>query len=279
MSDGPRAIDVFAQCLELDETDTISTEALEVLYEELSQWDELVDLLEQRADITYDNAVLVDILAKLGLLLREHTNDGIRATATYERILEIDESSHDARIVLGSCIVSTSWVELQDILLYELTEADTELMRGDLLGQLADLALGKLDQREQGIDYLRQAHEIDPASVDLTQRLDALLRNRERWYDLVEILESHCQALEDAEPQIVVDILVELGRLSSQHLRDADKAIEYFNRVLVTEPENVGALTGLAELYQQNGEWREPLRCWTKSWHWLRGRNGILFGA
>ncbi|MEE2787852.1 MAG: tetratricopeptide repeat protein [Myxococcota bacterium] len=251
-----QAVTVFEECIELDEEDAVAIEALDGLYESLGRWGALIDLLEQRVDTTYDDQVVVELLSRIGWLAQQELADLERATAAYERILEIDGASKAALSALALLYEEqANWFSLQDLLIRELADAQEDMVRLDLLTRLAGLCVEKLDQPEAGIDFLRQAHELDPSDAETTQLLVESLRGSERWFDLVETLEAYVQTFVDAGETTPIDVLIQLGSICVEHLGDTDKAITYLRQALDLDGESVEALSGLGELYQANSEW------------------------
>ena len=250
------AVVVFEECIQLDEADKDAIEALDGLYEALGRWASLIELLEQRVDTTYDDNVVVELLSRIGWLAQQELEDLDRAAAAYERILEIDGQSSTALSALSLLYEEQSnWVSLQDLLVRELADAESDDIRLGLLLRLAHLCIDRLGQLETGIDFLRQAHELDPSDAETTQSLVERLTAEERWFDLVEVLEAYAGTCRSEGMSPPIEVLIQLGSICVEHLGDSDRAIQYLREALDLDDENVEALASLGNLYQANSEW------------------------
>jgi tetratricopeptide (TPR) repeat protein len=119
-----------------------------------------------------------------------------------------------AAAVLGAAAAGESIGDLRD----RITE--TERKKLDLVRTLALIAEARGDD-EQAIAYTRQAFMLDPADEALARKLLALLRQGERWADMVPIYER----LTDEHPGRSQQYLLELSRC---HFKtgDAERALE-----------------------------------------------------
>ncbi|MGM0575067.1 MAG: tetratricopeptide repeat protein [Myxococcota bacterium] len=96
----------------------------------------------------------------------------------------------------------------------------------------------------------------DPADTEAFERLAALYRDLERWFDLADLLELRLGVLE--EPTRRVAVLRELATLAAGPLDDPDRAVSLLGEVLDIRPGDPEAVATLEEMWGEGVE-REPI--------------------
>ncbi len=256
LGDGSRAVAIFEECLEIEESDTVVWEALETLYDGLQDWTSLYRLrelqLESSADVD-DQLSRLRQMADLGI---ERLDNSDLARQAYERIIELHGGDTEARDGLRSLYQDLGyWSELRELLEDSCEWLESEDEKVGIYTELAELAETRLDQPDLAIDYLRQAARMQPHSVVLIDELERLLVAEENWYDLVEILKDHKDALADEGDDYWLGLSVRIGQLAAQKIMDFDLAIESLEAVVAVQPDRVDALETLADLHAQNYDW------------------------
>lgn len=255
LGDVERAASAYHEALAIDDADAQALDALEALHARTQDWASLAEVLDRRAGVTYDEDALAEIHRRLGAIARENLGDPARAAEAYERVRELDRGDQaviDALIALYTEL--EAWDRLQDALLASmaLDEDDTERATGILL-QLARNAEQNQQRPYSAVDYYRQVLTNRPSDAETMAALERLYAESERWYDLVEALRLHLDALPKGPD--TVELHVKVADLARTQLYDADLAIESLEAALALEPGHGKALISLAQLHQQAGDW------------------------
>ena len=132
--------------------------------------------------------------------------------------------------------------------------------------EMAKLAAERLDLGAQAVALYKRVLDEEPSS---TAALDALEKQAERDKDfatVAEVLERRTALAPDAAARLA--ILLKLGGIYSDRVRDPAKAMSAWRRVLALQPGHAKALRvlrdsyvaigdydGLSELYAENDDW------------------------
>lgn len=256
LHDVPAAVAAYEQILEIEDADTSALAALERLHARAEDWGALAEVLERRAEGTYDGAELVVIHRRLGELARDRLADAERAAAAFERVLDLEPDDDAATVALRDLYTfMEDWERLQEVLVKELARVDGDRRLG-VLGELGRNADQRLDRPENAIEYHRQVLAARPHDADTLDQLASLYERTERWYDLVEALREHLETVRGAGDQArTVALLVRIANIAEGRLGDADQAIETLDEVLSLNPNHAGALNVSARLYERRGDW------------------------
>ena len=257
LNDIPAAVSAYEEALALDESDTVALQALEELHELASDWRALHAILARKAESTYDGHELAALHRRMASLARDELKDAASAAESLEKVLELEPDDLDAARMLRPLYVETqAWDRLQDVLVKELTLTESADERLPLLFSLGEIAEVRLDHPENAIEYYRQA--LEAGGTRAVPELERLYARTQRWYDLVEMLREHVVQLRAAgDTALAVTKLVEVATVAQAHLMDADLAVSALNDVLAVDENHLGALTVLARLYEQSGEWAQ----------------------
>ncbi|MFH2009644.1 MAG: tetratricopeptide repeat protein [bacterium] len=244
---------------ELDESDTRSQDALIRLYELAGQWDQLIEILDQKARFVLETSAGLALRHRIGELLLNQVQDPRRAADAYRDALDLEPQDDVALNALESIFTQTEeWTSVQDILLRRLAAVDPGPARVPTMVKLARLAEERFTNRDEAGDYWHQILNFDPSYTSAYDQLERLLKKDERWYDLVEIIKRHaeyCETIGDREGEVAQ--LVRVARMWEERLDSPESATEILETILQRDPNNVSALTGLARLHERNKDWEK----------------------
>ena len=109
--------------------------------------------------------------------------------------------------------------------------------------------------RLQHVILQRLLEEHDAEHAPSIQALQRIYANLERWPELFAAFEKELSiALGDSQQ---ADVFARMARLSSNRLRDQEKAISLWQRVLDLRGEDPEALNALGDIYAGQGNWRD----------------------
>jgi tetratricopeptide (TPR) repeat protein len=159
------------------------------------------------------------------------------------------------------------WTELSEVLELLVTAgADRERQLGAGL-ELGEVRAARLRDVDGAIAAFRQVLERDAESLPALRALGPLLRERERWREVSEVLDTIADLTADAaEAQ---EVRRQRAQLVSEHTDDVEASIAAWEAVVAADPSDGAAQRTLAAAYERAGRIDEALRALEES---LRAR-------
>ncbi|MFT3922541.1 MAG: hypothetical protein QM778_08405 [Myxococcales bacterium] len=254
-----QATTYYSQALELDGAHLPSLVALERIYRERGEWDELVEVLKRKAGFrggelnTLSQEDLDIVLAaklELAASYRDHFNDVDKAIQQYEEVLAVEGQNLAAlRGIEPLYQQRERWPDLPKILEAQLEAVRTEKERIAILGKLARLFEEEFVKPEKAAERLEQILEIDPNHLDALSGLSRIYRTLQRWDDVLNTYERHVSATPDRAEKIA--IYKALGSTYAKELKDPARAIDTYLNVTNLDENDVEALDALSRLYEK----------------------------
>ena len=259
LNDAAAAVAAYEEALALDESDARTLDALEELHELTGNAAALHAILGKKSECTYDSADLAHLHRRMAAIAGAQLGQHGLAAESLEKVVELEPDDLDAVRQLRAAYESLeAWERLQDVLVKELTLTTDDAARGGLLTALGRNADEHLHNAENAVEYYRQAYGLVPADAGTVAHLERLYSQTGRWFDLAELLREHVEVLRSAGDMVqVVSTLVQIADVAQAHLMDADLAVSSLNSVLESDPNHLGALTVLARLHEQSGDWEQ----------------------
>jgi tetratricopeptide (TPR) repeat protein len=154
-----------------------------------------------------------------------------------------------------------SWEELADALRTLIrrgmeTGDPDEDQQLELLIELGTVEADQLDRPDLAVEAWRSALTIDAGERRVLDALERLFASRERWDDMVELLERRA-ALADELPERI-GLLLNAAAFAADRLGDTERAVELYERIRGWEPTHELATSRLEVLYRVRGDW-QPL--------------------
>ncbi len=257
LGDADRAIEVWLMILELNEADREAYEHLASLYESTQAWQKLVDILKHAcrfADDAKKERVLRTRIAQIHTDKLKQIDEVVEA---WQSVLDIAPDAIDALSALE--VVHSQrddWIAVSEVLNQRLQAEEPTSERLATLERLADISYAKRESVDDAVEYLNQMVAIEPNHPAACARLEQLLAESERWSDLVEQLMQRVAIYtkqKDKEAEVVM--LLRVADVWEGPLANPDEARDVLEKVLSRRPSHVGALTRLAKIYENEGDW------------------------
>ncbi len=194
-----RAIALFSEIQDIDDTDMSSLSGLERLYEREGKWLELIEVLQKRAIIEESGDMRKEIYLRIARLFEESLEDTEEAIAAYNQACDETGPDREALIALARLFENAQrWSDLLDV--YEaqeqlITDPDE---RTQMLYKMGDLLGSKLNEPERAVEKLGEALREDPSHKDARSSLEAMLDGPVKL-EVIEILKPICEAEGDYE--------------------------------------------------------------------------------
>lgn len=271
LEDQERAVEIFRRVLEVDPVDARALDALERIYLALERWEDLMEVLHRKAELTEDLGARKDIYYVIGAAYERELDDLTRAIETYRAILDWDAEDATALESLDRLYQRTEhWPELLEILRREVEVAADEDQRVALRYRIAQLHETHLDDVLQAIEGYRGILATHPGHEPSLQALEGLVRDDRQAALAAEVLEPVLKQAGAWERLIAVwrDLLevtteldtrtrlrLEIGRAYEDMLVDDDAAFEAYAEAFREDPTHSDVLAALERVAGRTGAW------------------------
>jgi tetratricopeptide (TPR) repeat protein len=242
-----------------DPSDESSFRLLERRHRDRAEWRLLAGLYEQHASAVADEHLSAELLWK--------------ASQAYRRLDDVDSE----RRVLSRAVALTATDERTLTRLAELAEAEkrwaeflrclaakidlvntgagSELARASLHCRSAHVWLTQCHRIDKAIDHYRLALASDPRNTEALGTTRQILRSIGQWNDVADLCRFELDSITNARRK--VEILLELGQLLRDQLRQPEQAVAAYGEAAKLRPADDTIGEQLAELYA-SAEWPNP---------------------
>ncbi|HEX7479433.1 MAG TPA: hypothetical protein VF331_16640 [Polyangiales bacterium] len=214
--------------------------ALAELYEQLQRYDELVELLRERAELQTDASAKAELYLRCARTLANAVGDELAASEAYRDVLTLREDI-EALEYLRAAAERVDDIEALDELLRRLSLAhEDRAQRRDVLLARALLLNDRLDRTSDAIDVLRHiVTTIDPSCLPAIDELVATSEAVSNLPALAVGLERKLVLSRDATERRAV--AARLADLYEGELESPDRAAEALRRLCEADPNNADA--------------------------------------
>jgi tetratricopeptide (TPR) repeat protein len=258
------AIEGWKRVLDLRGEDSEALDALARLYEKLGQWAELADLLERLYDVAVEDDARVNALTRRARLFTDALHRHDEALSAWQRVLDIDFSNIAAlRSINKLRRDKAEHAELVEALHQYVDRAgerlDSEELR-EVYRELAKLYAHVLGQPEEAADAWRRLLEVDASDLEAMAELESLYRASASWPEVVDIKLRRAAVL--PEPSAKVSELLQAAVIWRDEVREYDRAVDVFNRVLQIDASHQFAFQELEKLHTLAERWEPLIECY-----------------
>lgn len=268
LGDRERALGSWRARLSIDADDPEALAAGAELLEQLGRWDELAELLRQRAmGPVADHQRLAD-LRRVADIQAERLGDLPGAIGTWQEVArsfgESDEAVESLADLLGKV---TRWPDLADLL--DRASGRETARLADLSSRLGDVLRAQLGRPTRAVACYDTALTVDPAhqgaragllaTLDTEGRAQAvevlgkLYRARGEWLALAEIAESRLAVAPDAARR--VEVLRETASIREEHGKDPAAALAAVARAFPLQAGDRAIERDLVRLAEATGDY------------------------
>ena len=269
LDDKKGAVAAWKAVLDVSDGEPEALRQLGRLYEQGGQWDELAATLETQlnhlaGDGPAEQGQRRGLKLKLGRLYAGPLSALDQAVEAYRDLAELTPEQDREPVLTALEEVHTrreDWLAVQEVLAQKLELAAGPDRKIAIIARLAKLAEEERDSIDEAVQYWHQALEIDKGSQTALTELARLYEVGERWHDLIDVETRWADlaaAQGDAEDE--VGHLVRAADIWERRLGSADAATEILERILARNPRFVPALTTLARIYENAGDWERCLQ-------------------
>jgi len=246
-ADLKRAIDAWRKVDENRADDPTALAALDRLLALEGRVDELVKVIERRAELSDDGGVRLVLLHRVAALYEEVLNDKANAIGAYKNVLGVDDSDLAALDALERLYRDTGdWRELA-VTLERKIELTTELgARQELRHAIAAVYEQHLDDVYQAISHLSAILDDDADDARALAELDRVYAKQKMWLELLEIVDKRAALASDTQER--ADLAFRAAHIVELQLTDPEAAIPRYGAVLQIQPSHTEARAALETL-------------------------------
>jgi tetratricopeptide (TPR) repeat protein len=246
-SDTRRAIDAWRKVDEARPDDLVALAALDRLLALEGRVQELVKVVERRADLTEDAGVRLVLLHRVAGLYEEVLEDKPNAITAYKNVLGVDDTDLAALDALERLYRDTDNAREMAVTLERKIELTTELpLRQQLRHSAAQVYEHHLEDVYRAIDHLTAILDDDASEPAALAELDRIYGKQKMWPELLDIVDK--RALLATTPRDRADLAYRAARLVETELTDPDAAIPRYGAVLQVLASHEGARASLEQL-------------------------------
>jgi tetratricopeptide (TPR) repeat protein len=252
--DAPEAEAYLRKALEIDPRNAKAAFHLQRLLHRANRWQDLGELLDERAEKAPANEDRVAALISLSDLARQHLGNSSRADRAIKRALALDPSHPRAlRHVIEASASAGDWLGV----VHAYQAALKARRDGDDLGMLLQIAMvlwKQLNDLDQAEEYFRRIRKLDqghPASLDFYRAYYSAKGESGKLLSLLKQVEKGSPAGRPRSETGEKSISVEIAELAESQ-NNPEKAIEAWKQHLRQDPTSQQARVALARLYRRS---------------------------
>ncbi|MFW6031497.1 MAG: tetratricopeptide repeat protein, partial [Myxococcota bacterium] len=253
----------YLKALEVDPRSVAALGALERIYRQQQDWQDLLDVLQRKADALEDKERELETRLQIAEVYEIRLDNTDRAIDAYQQALDLDARNLRALKGLERLYAQTErWQDLREVLeaQYDVVSSDRE--RIQILMRVASMWEEEFLKPDKAAERLEQVLDIDPDQEEALVGLERLYRQLQSWDSLIQTYERHITATPDRAQK--VRIYKAIGEVHAKELEDADRAIDAYLNVLGIDEDDIEATDALTRLYEKREDHASALEMMEK---------------
>ena len=238
------AIKHYRKVLTIDARNLGAAEALENLFRAADRFEELSQILQQKADILDELGEKKSALFQAASIEEDILTRHDAAIAVYGKILELDPEDLGAIDALIKLYLGLSrWADLLAVYTKKVDLVGDPEEKKSIYYQMGAVYESELKDVPASIDTYQRVLELDPDDQQALGRLDVLYQQAQNWHELLGVLE-HLSRI-SADPAEQISYNYRIAELYEKHLGDVQRAIELYRDLLQVMPDHEPTLIAL----------------------------------
>ncbi|HRI06204.1 MAG TPA: tetratricopeptide repeat protein [Nannocystaceae bacterium] len=288
LADMPRAVEAYREVLGMaaDHAATVAAldrivhgenepmlaaEVLAPLYDQLAEWEKLVDIYEVMVRHTDDAAAKISRLHQIAGIYERQLAVFEKAFDAYARALTIEPTNETTLAELDRLAgITGEWERLAALLAEQADNVLDPAVKVDMLLRVARIQENQLGAVEEAINRYRQVRDADPENEEAIANLDRIFTSLERWTDLVDNLRAQIESSDDEN--VTIEHQFRMAQVFQLNIGDLPKAIEVYREILNINPDHSPTLGALELIFAEGqhqheiAEILEPLYYAAERW-------------
>ena len=256
LSDASRAVDTHLRVLELAAKDVDALAALDRLYLGAGMYDELVDILRRRSEVTTDGDEQLELQFRRGAIYSDAIGDLDKALACYTAVLDTESRNRRALEAQENIFFRREqWQKLFEVYekMVDVAVDDTEL--ADIYAHMARLASDGLEADDRAADMWSRVLDIRGEEPDALAALGEIHGRSGRWEDWIETMERQVSVSTTDTDQIA--LYKQMGKVWADKLGRERNALDAWLAADRIDGRDLETLQALAHLYRSTQSWDE----------------------
>jgi golgin subfamily B member 1 len=201
-----------------------------------------------------DKQKQADLLLEKGMVLDGELLDVPAAHAAFASVLELRKNDAMAIEALEELnVAEENWQKFTAKYVQEASASTDRSLATGLYVSAAEAYVRFAPEGPEAEAHLRKALEIDPKNGKAAFHLARLLRRRERWQDLGELLDERAEKAATTEEKVAA--LIALSDIAHVHLGNSARSERALKRVLVLDATHPRALRFVTDTAAATGDW------------------------
>ena len=274
LGDRATAREYYRKVLDASNDHVKALDALEALYLEGGENEQLLEIYSRRADLAADDDERrAHYLALVARLCREKLERPADAVAAYEQILQIYPADDDAADALDGLYASSGrFADLADLLERRLGFADDVEAAVAVHSRLGEIYEKELNDTDRAVENYRAALGGNPDHapaiaalerflddvnhrVDAAEVLEPVYASRHDWRALIRIYEIRLEAADDPARRLA--LTKRIARAYEEQLEDLAAAFRWYGKVFREDPADRLVRDQLARLASHLNAWED----------------------
>ena len=250
------AVATYLRALELDRKDGDALAALDRLYLNAGMYEDLVEILRRRIEVVQDPDEQLELVFRRGALFADALDDLEQALSCYSSVLEHDSRNRRALEAIESIhFRREEWKPLFDTYEKLIDTADSDTEMADIYARMARISSDALHDEDKAIELLGRVLDIRGEEPQALAALADLTTRREKWEELVEIVERQIAVAQGHRDQIA--LYKRLGDIWENKLSRERNALDAWLAADRLDSGDLETLQSLARLYRSTQAWDE----------------------
>ena len=257
------AIDAYEEVLGEEPAHGEAIGALERLYVAVERWEPLLDTYQRHLESlgeTPDPETATALLTAMGRVYAERQDDLPAAVSSYQRILGIAPGHPESLEALAALYErQQDWDAVVRTLQQQADQATEPDQVARVWTRIGRVAREHGSDEQKATEHFYAALDHDPRCIEAMDALSEIFGDKEDWGNVVRMLKRKEEVTMDLVAKAAV--LLQIGRIYQDKLGDEVAAVDYFDRCIALDSENVDAAQPLVEMYLREQKWEraEPL--------------------
>lgn len=254
--DTEEAILNYQNALKIERFNSAALGALDRLYRQDHEWEQLVDILQRKVSIAEESRDQINLWSRIANVWERELDDMEQAVTAYQKILEIDENNYTTLSALLRLYEDVeNWYALYDICLRKSEQSESVTEQSKLWKKMAELCAGPLERPDESIELYEKVLENNERDEESLDSLEKLYAQAERWDDLVQVVQRLLLVANRVGRK--KELYRTLGRTYGEHLGMEEESVKGWQKVLDLDPKDPDALGALRFIHEKQENWEE----------------------
>jgi tetratricopeptide (TPR) repeat protein/serine/threonine protein kinase len=260
LKDRPKAVEYCRKILGLDGSNREAIGTLASLFEEMENYEEAYEALEQIEETTQDPREKADLFARMGKLLSGRLGRREEAAAKLEEGLAVMPEHLECLGALRTIYVETNqWEPAFGVLEAEARATASPHQKSELLYAQGRILADYLGRADDAIPYFRKAVEVYPDNDEAAMPLADHEIGKENWQEALGLLEMIVRKGAGKPAAEIVPWYLKLGYVALV-LEEHEKTLAAYKGAYDIDQTSLEAVKGLAHTFYRMERWGEAFK-------------------